>query len=127
MKKKIHTLSLLLFFSILPLALFSSCDKDTNSYLDVLVIDEATKAPIPNAIVEIYQNNCDDSDYNYRIGNTDNNGIYSTYFEAPGIFSIRARLMDAETGGYREGTGTERVVEGETKTKQIILTSELHF
>ena len=120
MKKKIHSLSLLLFFSLLPLAFFTSCDSDTNCYLDVQVVDEVTKAPVPSAIVELYQNNCDPSDYNYRKGTTGADGIYSTYFEAPGIYSIKATLPIAE-GGRREGSGTVRTLEGETKTVTILL------
>ena len=126
MKKKIHSLSLLLFFSLLPLAFFTSCDSDTNCYLDVQVVDEVTKAPVPSAIVELYQNNCDPSDYNYRNGATDADGIYSTFFEAPGIFSVKASLNLAE-GGQRRGTGTVRTIEGETKTVTVILTNDVYY
>ena len=126
MKKKINRLCLLLFISLLPTALFSSCDDDTNCYLDVQVIDEATKAPVPGAIVELYQNNCDPSDYNYRSGVTDASGTYSTFFEAPGIYSIKATLQ-LENNGYRLGTGTVRTLEGETKVTQVILTADIRF
>lgn len=126
MKKKINRLCLLLFISLLPTALFSSCDKDTNCYLDVLVVDENTKAPISGAIVELYQNNCDPSDYNYRNGATGADGIYSTFFEAPGIFSVKASLNLAE-GGQRRGTGTVRTIEGETKTVTVILTNDVYY
>ena len=57
MKKKFHILPLLLFFSILPLAFFTSCDKDTNCYVDVLVVDEATRVPVSGVEVMLYQNN----------------------------------------------------------------------
>ena len=126
MKKKINRLCLLLFISLLPTALFSSCDKDTNCYLDVLVVDENTKAPISGAIVELYQNNPDPSDYNYRNGVTGTDGIYSTFFEAPGIFSVKASLNLAE-GGQRRGTGTVRTIEGETKTVTVILTNDVYY
>ena len=126
MKKKINRLCLLLFISLLPITLFSSCDDDTNCYLDVQVVDEATKTPVSGATVEIYQNNCDPSDYNYRMGTTDASGTYSTFFEAPGIFSIKATLNLTE-GGYRMGTGTVRTLEGETKVTQIILTSDIRY
>ena len=126
MKKKIHSLSLLLFFSLLPLGLFTACDHDTNCYLDVLVVDELTKAPVKGANVELYQNNCDPSDHNYQLGVTDANGIFSTYFIAPGIFSIKASL-NVENGGQRIGAGTVRVIEGETKTTQVVLGTDINY
>ncbi len=126
MKKKIHSFSLLLFFSLLPMAFFSSCDSDTNSYLDVLVVDEATKAPVSGAYVETYQFNCNSSDYNYRAGSTNAEGIFSTYFLNPAIISIQVRL-NLENGGYRMGTGTVRLIEGDTKTTQVVLTNEIRF
>ena len=126
MKKKINRLCLLLFISLLPVTLFTSCDDDTNCYLDVQVVDESTKKPVSGVIVELYQNNCDPSDYNYRMGTTNADGIYSTFFVAPGIFSIKATLNYSD-GGYRLGTGTVRTIEGETKTTQIILTSDIRY
>jgi len=126
MKKKINRLCLLLFISLLPVALFNSCDDDTNCYLDVLVIDETTKAPVSAVNVELYQNNCDESDYNYRKGVTGSDGIFSTYFEAPGIYSIKASL-NLTTGGQRQGNGTVRTIEGETKTTTVVLTSDVHY
>ncbi len=126
MKKKIHTFSLLLFFSLLPMTFFSSCDSDTNSYLDVLVIDETTKAPVSGVYVETYQFNCNSSDYNYRSGYTDGSGVFSTYFLNPAIISIQARY-NLENGGYRMGTGTVRLIEGDTKDVQVVLTNEIRF
>lgn len=126
MKKKINRLCLLLFISLLPTALFYSCDKDTNCYLDVLVVDENSRAPISGATVELYQNNCDPSDYNYRNGITGADGKYSTIFEAPGIFSVKASLNLPE-GGQRRGTGTVRTIEGETKTVTVILTNDVYY
>ena len=126
MKKKINRLCLLLFISLLPVAFFTSCDSDTNCYLDVQVVDEVTKAPVSGATVEVYQNNCDPSDYNYRNGVTNGSGIFSTVFEAPGIYSIKATL-NVENGGYRMGTGTVRTIEGETKTTQVVLTTDIRF
>lgn len=125
MKKKINRLCLLLFFSLLPAALFTACDDDTNCYLDVQVIDEITKAPVSGAIVELYQNNCDASDYNYRMGVADANGTASFSWETPGIFSIKATL-NLTPAGQRLGTGTVRTVEGETKTATVFITSEIH-
>ena len=128
MKKIINRFCLLLCFSLLPSLFFTSCDRDTNSYLDVLVLDELTKAPMPGVIVETYQNNRDESDYNFRRGTTGSDGIFSTYYGAPGIMSIYVYYnLPAETGGQRRGSGTVRVLEGETKTAQIILESAVHY
>ncbi len=126
MKKKIHILPLLLFFSLLPMALFTSCDSDTNCYLDVLVLDEVTHAPISGAIVEVYKDNCDASDYNYQMGVTNGQGLYSTYYLAPAILSVHAAL-NLDNGGQRQGNGTVRLIEGETKTVEVYLGSDVHF
>ena len=126
MKKKINRLCLLLFISLLPTAFFTSCDSDTNCYLDVQVIDETNKAPVSGVIVELYQNNCDESDYHYRKGVTDGTGTFSTFFEAPGIYSIKATLM-LDNDGYRLGTGTVRTLEGEKKVAQVVLTNDIRF
>lgn len=126
MKKKIHILSLLLCFSLLTPVLFSSCDHDTNCYLDVIVLDEATHAPVPNAKVEIYKDNCDESDYNYSTGITNSQGLYSTYYVAPAILSIHVSL-NLDNGGQRQGNGTVRLLEGETITREVYLGTDLHF
>lgn len=126
MKKKILRLCLILFISLLPATLFTACDSDTNSYLEVLVLDELTKAPVSGVTVQVYQNNCDESDYNYRIGVTNASGIYSTYFEAPGIMSILA-TYNVANGGQRRGSGTVRIIEGETKNVQIILGNDIFY
>lgn len=126
MKKKIHIFSLLLFFSLLPMTLFTSCDSDTNCYLEVLVLDDATRTPISGATVEVYMSNCDASDYNYQVGTTDGSGLYTTYYLAPAILSIHASL-NLENGGQRIGDGTVRLIEGETKTVEVYLGSDVHF
>lgn len=127
MKKKQFVLSALLLFSILPLALFSSCDRDTNCYLEVKVIDSNTKMPIPLALVEVYQ----DGGTVYSIGTTGNNGVYSTFFVAPAIVSIRAKLdVYNESGvrvGERRANGSVRLVEGETKTAQLSMTDQIFY
>ena len=46
MNKKNKIFSVLLFISLLPISLFSSCDKDTHCYLNVHVLDEATREPV---------------------------------------------------------------------------------
>lgn len=126
MKKKIHILPVILFFSLLPMTLFSSCDKDTNSYLEVLVINEGNRAPVPGVKVELYQNNCDPSDLNYSMGITDANGSYSAKYNAPAIINIKASLV-VENDGVRIGTGSARLIEGETKTAQVILKTEVKY
>lgn len=128
MKKKINRVFLMLCFSLLPMLFMTACDHDTNSYLDVLVVDEATKKPLPGVTVETYQHNRDTTDFNYRRGVTGADGIFSTYYGVPGIMSIYAQYnLPVETGGYRSGTGTVRVIEGETKTVQVILETAVHY
>lgn len=126
MKKKIHIFSVLLFISLLPLSLFTSCDKDTTSYVDVLVVDEGNRAPVPGVKVQLYQHNCDASDYNYAEGITNAEGIFSSQYNAPGIINIRVTL-DVENNGWRTGKGSVRLIEGETKTAQITLGSEIFY
>ena len=126
MKKKIHILSVLLFISLLPTVLFTACDKDTNCYVDVLVLDEATRKPVSNVIVELYQGNNITDGLNYDTGVTNEEGIYSTHFVAPAIISIRATYL-VENNGYRNGSGTVRLVEGETKTAQVTLESLVNY
>lgn len=126
MKKKFHILPLLLFFSILPLAFFTSCDKDTNCYVDVLVVDEATRVPVSGVEVMLYQNNGSPNDRNYAVGITNEEGIFSTHFPAPAILSIKATYA-VENNGFRYGTGTVRLVQGETKKATITLESGIHY
>ena len=126
MKKKIHILSVLLFISLLPMTLFTACDKDTHCYVDVLVVDEATRNPVSGVVVELYQNAGSADDLNYDAGETNGEGIYSTYFNAPAIISIRASYP-VENGGVRRGTGTVRLVEGEKKTAQVTLETQPYY
>ena len=116
MKKKLLLIPALLFFSLLGTTLFSSCDKDTNSYLDVLVVDEATRAPISGAAITITQEHGE----TYDEGVTGADGIYSTHFVSPAILNVKAELQ-LETGGRRRGTTTVRVKEGETVTATVTL------
>lgn len=126
MKKKIHILSVLLFISVLPLTIFTSCDKDTNSYVDVLVVNESDRAPVPGVKVQLYQHNPDPQDVNYVEGVTDANGVFSAQYHAPGILNIKATL-NVENNGYRTGKGSVRLIEGETKTAQITLGTEIFY
>ncbi len=119
MKKKIHILSVLLFISLLPMALFSSCDKDTNCYVDVLVISETTRLPVSGVQVVLHNYN-DVNDRNYRQGITNEEGIFSTFFSAPAILSIEASYTTNE-GVRFEGSGSARAEEGITQTATVIL------
>jgi hypothetical protein len=136
MKKKNFIFSLALFFSILPMAFFSSCDKDTNCYLDVNVVDEGTVNPISGemisgpgiagAVVEVYQ----DGGTVHAQGVTGSDGVYSTYFSAPAIVKIKAKLQlynGDQPAGERRGETSVRLVEGETIPAKITLSSQVYY
>ena len=116
----------MLFFSILPLAFFASCDKDTNSYLEVLVIDDATKAPISGANVDITQTGGGTVQAH---GVTGADGIFKTMFKAPAIVKVKASLPIpvSQGGGERRGETQVRLLEGETLTAKISLTDQIFF
>ena len=126
MKKKILFASVMLFFSILPMLLFTGCDKDTNCYLEVSVIDDDTKAPIPNAIIDISQSG---GGVVHVQGVTDNGGNFKATFKAPAIVKVKASLPrpDAQGGGERRGETQVRLLEGETLTAKISLTGQYYF
>lgn len=126
MKKKILLTSVMLFISILPLTLFASCDKDTNSYLDVFVTDDVTKLPIPAATVDITQSG---GGIIHVTGITGPDGIFSTSFKAPAIVKVKATLPIpiAQGGGERRGETQVRLLEGETLTAKISLTEQVFF
>lgn len=122
MNKKATFLSALLFISMLSLSLFTSCDKDTNCYLDVLVVDEATRTPISGVNIVINQT----GGSVYDEGITGENGIYSTHFSAPAVLYINASLpMPNE--GERRGNGAVRLVEGEVKTVTIPMPADIYY
>ncbi len=122
MNKKVILLSVALFISMLSCALFSACDKDTNCYLDVLVVDETSRAPIPNAKIIISQTGGSVHDE----GVTGADGIYQTHFSAPAIVNINATL-DMGNGGERRGSNAVRLVEGEVKTVTIPMPAEIFY
>lgn len=126
MKKKILFASAMLFFSILTLPLFTSCDKDTNSYLEVLVIDDDTKLPIVGANVDITQTGGGTVQAH---GITDGDGIFKATFKAPAIVKVKASLPIpiAEGGGERRGETQVRLLEGETLTAKIQLTKQAFY
>ncbi len=126
MKKKSLIFSALLFLSILPISFFTSCDKDTNSYLDVLVTDEATKSPISGAKIEILQTNGGNV---HETGVTNAKGKCSFKFVSPAIVKVKAALeipIDMG-GGERRGETQIRLMEGETLTAKISLTSQVFY
>ena len=124
MNKKRILLPALLFISLLTAAVFSACDKDTNCYLDVMVVEEGTRTPVPNAKIEIYQEQGSVHDE----GTTDANGKYSTHFPAPAILTVDARLIvDEENNGHRDGSTTVRTADGETVTAIVTLASEISY
>ena len=126
MKKKIIFASAMLFFSILPMLLFTSCDKDTNSYLEVLVLDDATKNPIPAANVDITQSGGGTIQVH---GITGNDGIFKASFKSPAIIKVKASLPIPieQGGGERRGETQVRLLEGETLTAKISLTDQVYF
>ncbi len=121
MNKKRNLIPVLLFLSLLSMPIFSSCDKDTNCYLNVFVRDEATHAPIQNANITVYQN----GGSLYAEGVTGSDGIYSTHFVAPAILNIKAELP-LEVG-MRRGETSIRLKEGETITATVTMTEEVFY
>lgn len=126
MKKKILFASAVLFFSILPMLLFTGCDKDTNSYLEVLVIDDTTKEPISGANVDITQSGGGTISVH---GVTDSKGIFKATFKAPAIVKVKASLPIPieQGGGERRGETQVRLLEGETLTAKISLTEQVYW
>jgi hypothetical protein len=124
MKKKLNIAALILFISLLPMTIFSSCDKDTNCYLDVLVLEEGTRAPVSGAKIIINQ----EGGSVYAVGITEANGKFSTYFNAPAILNVNAELLvDVENNGYRRGSTTVRIIEGESKTAIVTLAQQIQY
>lgn len=122
MNKKNLLLPALLFISLLSCLTFSSCDKDTNCYLDVTVVDETTRAPIAGAKITISQNGGSLHDE----GITDVNGLYSTHFSAPAVVNIDA-VLDMGNDGERRGSNAVRLIEGEVKTVTIPMPAEIFY
>ena len=132
MKKKcLFILSLVLFSGLTMF--FSACDKDTNSYVDVYVVDEATKKPLPAAYVKIDIENS----YVNQSGYTDGSGHYLTSFRDPAIFNVNVEYEGAECYGmngeydplvykcYRVGSNTVRLKEGETVEVTVNVGAEI--
>ena len=137
MKKKGLIALGVLFFSVLGVISFQSCDKDTYSYLDVTVIDQNTGRVVPAAAVAISAVGSTVGDFGY----TDDEGVYSTKFAAPAVFDISARMFITEiitdtlpnptrvryTNSYfhRDGTSSIRLKESETVAATVYIDGDM--
>jgi len=125
MKKKNFILACLILMGGLSSFFFGSCDKDTNCYVEVTVIDEVTKKPVKNVFVKIDI----DNSYVNAEGYTNAAGRFDAEFSAPALFNVSATY---ETGYdetytpdafycYRKGNNTIRLKEGEVVKCTVIL------
>ena len=124
MNKKRILFPALLFISLLTAAVFSACDKDTNCYLDVLVVEEGTRTPVSNVNITITQ---EQGSITVK-GITGADGKFSTHFPAPAILTVNASLLvDPENNGHRDGSTTVRTADGETVTAIVNLAKEILY
>ncbi len=125
MKKKILSFTLLILMGGLSAFFFGACDKDTNCYVEITVIDEITNLPVKGANVKIDI----DNSYVNAEGVTNAAGRFDAVFSAPAIFNVAVKY---ETGYddtytpdvfycYRKGNNTIRLKEGETVKSTVIL------
>ena len=126
MKKKRTLWCGILLISALSVIAFSSCDKDTWCYLEVSVIDQATKSPLPAAHVRINMDGSIDDR-----GITDEAGVYSTKFAAPAIFNVSARTLYVDTLNpsvpfFRKGIKSVRLKEGETVQVTVEIEDQMY-
>ena len=130
MKKKIFALVCLALIGGFSIFSIASCDKDTDCYVQITVVDEVTHAPIKGVFVKI---DIDDSYINAQ-GYTNAMGRFDTVFSAEAIFNVAAIY---ETGYdsiykrenffcYRKGNNTIRLKEGDTVYSTVNLESEIH-
>ncbi len=123
-------LSLLVLALAGMMSLFVACDKDTDCYVTVNVIDimkitdsigsRVDTLPVPDAFVKI--------DIDSSEGYTDVSGTFRTVFAAPAIFNVAVKLnvLDenydpSKFDVYRRGSGTIRLREGDTVFSTVIL------
>ena len=129
MKKKILALACLILIGGFSVFFFGACDKDTNCYVEITVVDEVTKMPVSNVFVKIDI----DSSYINAQGYTNAAGQFTTTFSAPAIFNVAAKY---ETGYddiytpdqfycYRKGNNTIRLKEGEVVRSTVNLESTI--
>ena len=129
MKKKILALVCLFLIGGLSTLYFVSCDKDTNCYVRITVVDEVTHLPIQGVFVKI---DIDNSYVNAQ-GYTDAAGNFDTVFSAPALFNVFFFNDTATTEiytrelfyCYRKGNNTIRLKEGDTVYSTINLETEV--
>jgi len=130
MKKKILTIVCIALIGGLSIFSIAACDKDTNCYVQVTVVDEVTHAPMKGVFVKIDI----DNSYVNAEGYTDAAGRFDAVFTAPALFDVVATY---ETGYdsvytpdlfycYRKGKNTIRLKEGDTVFSTVNLESEIY-
>lgn len=129
MKKKFLFFACVALISGISAFFMNACDKDTNCYVEVTVVDEVTKQPVKGVFVKIDI----DSSYVSAEGYTNAQGRFDTVFSAPAIFNVNATY---ETGYdsiytpdqfycYRKGSNTIRLKEGEVVQSTVNLEKEI--
>ena len=127
MKKSLLITLSALVISAFAAVIFTSCDKETDSTVMVVVIDEETNQPFQGVGVKIAKDN---SEVNVE-GVTDANGHFKATFKAPAIFDVIATyetgMSDPTTGErfYRQGKNSVRLVDGETVECRVIVLKEM--
>lgn len=131
MKKKNLILALaLLIGGVSASLLMGACDRDTNCYVQVSVIDETTNKPLKGAFVKIDI----DSSYVKAEGYSDAQGIFNATFTAPAIFNVNATYEDGYDEEYtrtnyycyRKGSSNIRLKEGDTIYTTVLITSDIY-
>lgn len=124
MKKKGILLASILFVSALSFAIFTGCDKDTNSYLDVTVYDAAGINVQPGVLVKLSTGSGTIKDS----GLTDSKGVYHATMYAPGVFDVEAfkEIIDTNENKqgrylYVRGASSVRLKESETVEASVKL------
>lgn len=112
--------------------LFGSCDKDTNCYVHVTVLDQVTDSlgvtrefPVSGAFVKIDI----DSSMVYSQGYTDALGVFKTMFTAPALFNVAVKYFVVDTPAYnpsefvsyRKGNSNIHLKEGDTVYSTVYL------
>lgn len=115
MKKKIATILCALFISGLSAVQFSSCDSDTNSYLNITVYDGSGSRPLPGTNLEVF---AEGGNIPTQRGTSDAQGQYNVNFAAPAIVTIKAKYIvevndTLSIRKYRQCKSSARLKEGE--------------
>jgi len=139
MKKILALLGGILLISALSVPVFSSCDKDTWSYLEVTVLDQSvidsvTKQhpPVPGALVRVARTVANNGNGGSPIdtrGVCDENGVCKLKFGAPAIFVVQGRIayhdpVNPNTPYFRQGVSSVRLKEAQTMTDTVYITSQ---